>query len=48
LKLEEIAVVLGKRLGTIKSMVHRGLNKLRITAEKEELAQYTQTGKIHG
>ena len=48
LKLEEIAKVLGKSVGTVKSMVHRGLNKLRIKAEKEEFAHHTQAGSIHG
>ncbi len=35
LKLEQIAQVLGKRIGTVKSLIHRGLARLRKIMHKE-------------
>ena len=35
LKLEQVAQVLGKRIGTVKSLIHRGLARLRKIIDKE-------------
>ena len=35
LKIEEVAVALGKKVGTVKSLIHRGLHRLKKIIEQK-------------